>query len=78
MNMGLIDLAGQRFGRLTVIERAENYIQPNGTHKTQYLGRYNNKSEAEQARIDAEQKYFGEYSYENSMKIAEQNEMRKE
>lgn len=28
----LIDLTGQRFGRLTVISRAENYIKPNG-HK---------------------------------------------
>lgn len=26
----LIDLTGQRFGRLTVIERAEDYIRPNG------------------------------------------------
>lgn len=25
-----IDLTGQKFGRLTVLKRAENYISPNG------------------------------------------------
>ncbi len=28
------DLSGQKFGRLTVIRRVENRIQPNGSHKT--------------------------------------------
>ena len=32
-----VDLTGQRFGRLTVIKRAENYISPKGQHQTQWL-----------------------------------------
>lgn len=32
----LIDLTDKKFGRLTVIERAENHIQPNGQHKTMW------------------------------------------
>jgi len=32
----LIDLTGQRFGRLTVIERAEDHIQPTGKHETKW------------------------------------------
>lgn len=32
----LKDLTGQRFGKLIVIERAENYVQPNGQKKTQW------------------------------------------
>lgn len=32
----LEDLTGQVFGRLTVIERAEDYIQPNGKHKPRW------------------------------------------
>ena len=32
-----IDLTGQKIGRLTVIERAENYISPNGQAQTQWL-----------------------------------------
>ena len=35
----LIDLTGRKFGRLTVIKRADDYIQPNGNHKTQWLCR---------------------------------------
>ena len=35
--MKLIDLTGQKFGRLTVIERAENHITNNGCVKTQWL-----------------------------------------
>ena len=31
-----IDLTGQKFGRLTVIERAENKIEPSGHQKTQW------------------------------------------
>lgn len=34
--MKFIDLAGQRFGRLIVIERDEDYIQPNGRHRTMW------------------------------------------
>lgn len=33
------------------------------------LGTYTNKEDAIKARKEAEQKYFGEYSYDNSMKI---------
>ncbi len=32
-----IDLAGQKFGRLTVLRRAENHILPNGKPRTQWL-----------------------------------------
>lgn len=31
------DLTGQIFGRLTVLSPAEDYIQPNGRHRTQWL-----------------------------------------
>lgn len=31
------DLTGKRFGRLVVIERAEDHIQPNGKHQIQWL-----------------------------------------
>lgn len=43
-----------------------------------YLGRFNDFDEAVKVRKKAEEKYFGKHSYDNSMKIAEQNEMRKE
>lgn len=33
----LIDLTGQKFGRLTVINRAKNHTQKNGSVKTQWL-----------------------------------------
>ena len=33
----LIDLTGQRFGRLTVICRADNYIKPNGHKESEWL-----------------------------------------
>lgn len=33
----LVDLTGKKFGRLTVIERAEDYISPKGQHSTQWL-----------------------------------------
>lgn len=32
-----IDLTGQKFGRLTVLKRAENYISPNGGKRAQWL-----------------------------------------
>lgn len=31
------DLTGRKFGRLTVIERAEDYIEPSGRHKVRWL-----------------------------------------
>lgn len=33
----LVDLTGQRFGRLTVIERAENYISPKGKQAPRWI-----------------------------------------
>lgn len=35
--MKLIDLTGQVFGRLTVIKRVDDYIQPSGRHLVQWL-----------------------------------------
>ena len=32
-----IDLTGQKFGRLTVVERAEDYVSPKGNRLTQWL-----------------------------------------
>jgi hypothetical protein len=46
----------------------ESYITID--RKRVYLGRFENKSDAIQARKEAEEKYFGEYSYDNSQKIA--------
>lgn len=34
--MRLIDLTGRKFGRLTVIERVEDYVSPNGKHEIQW------------------------------------------
>ncbi|MBE6943840.1 MAG: hypothetical protein E7453_06220 [Ruminococcaceae bacterium] len=34
-----IDLTGQRFGQLLVIQRVENHIRPNGKHESQWLCR---------------------------------------
>lgn len=42
-------------------------------NKQIHLGYYDNINDAAQARKEAEDKYFGEYSYENSMKLAAQN-----
>lgn len=41
-------------------------------HNYHYLGRYVNFEDAVQARKKAEEKYFGQYSYDNSMKIAKE------
>lgn len=49
----LIDLTGQRFGRLTVIERAEDYIRP--------------KEEAIIARLKAEKEYYGEFAPQRNL-----------
>lgn len=44
-------------------------ITINGSHI--HLGLFTSKEDAIKARIEAEQKYFGEYSYNNSQKISE-------
>ena len=38
-------------------------------HKNIHLGRFTNFEDAVKARKDAEKKYFGEWSYDNSMKL---------
>jgi hypothetical protein len=43
------------------------YIKIN--YKQKELGYYNSFEEAKQARIQAENEYFGEYSYKNSVKF---------
>lgn len=40
--------------------------------KKHTLGSFNNLEDAEKARKEAEEKYFGEYSYDNSMEYAKQ------
>jgi len=45
-------------------------VRINVNKKRYYLGLYDNLDEAIKVRKDAEQKYFGEYSYDNSMKAA--------
>ena len=37
-----------------------------------FLGKFNNKEDAIRIRKQAEEKYFGEYSYDNSMKLLEE------
>lgn len=39
-----------------------------------HIGRFENLEDAIDARIEAENEYFGEYSYDNSMKIGDNNE----
>lgn len=46
--------------------------------KNYYLGRFKDFDEAVKVRKEAEQKYFGEYSYDNSMKLVEQKQCRKD
>lgn len=41
-------------------------------YKDIYLGRYKNFEDAVKARKEAEDKYYGEFSYDNSQKIAQQ------
>lgn len=41
-----------------------------------YLGSFTNKEDAIKVRKEAEEKYFGEYSYDNSMKGDENNEQK--
>lgn len=52
------------------------YIGYNKKHI--HLGYFTNKSDAIKARKDAEEKYFGEYSYDNSMKLSSDNIVREE
>ena len=47
------------------------HIKLNGKHKT--LGRFVKFEDAVKARKEAEEKYFGEYSYDNSMKASVYN-----
>lgn len=42
-------------------------------YKYIHLGTYTNIEDAIKARIEAENKYFGEYSYNNSIKLSEQH-----
>ena len=64
-NKRCLDLIGQRFGRLTVVDRAKNkwlaYIKYQGVQY--WLGEFIDKEDAIQARLDAEKKFFGEYQY---------------
>lgn len=63
------DLTGKKFGRLTVIEQVEDYIGKNGNHIAQWscLGSYENFEDVVCVRKEAEEKYFGKYSYDNSI-----------
>lgn len=45
------------------------YVQIGINGKNKYLGSFENFEDAVKARKDAEEKYFGEFSYENSMII---------
>lgn len=47
-------------------------------YKNIYLGYYDNINDAIAARKIAEDKYFGEYSYSNSMALSEKNKIKKE
>lgn len=37
MSRKIVDLIGQKFGKLTVVKRAEDKIEPNGRHRTMWL-----------------------------------------
>jgi hypothetical protein len=65
------DLTNKRFDRLTVIRQSEDYITPGGMRISQWLCRCDCGNEIEDAittRKEAEEKYFGEFSYDNSMR----------
>lgn len=64
-----IDLTGEIFGRLTVLEYVGKIKNENSwvatariNGKKTNLGRYNNFEDAIIARLKAEKKYFGEFS----------------
>lgn len=67
MNMGLrsTNTSGVTGVRLNVVSNKWT-AQINYEGKTITLGRYDNFDDAVQARKQAEEKYFGEYSYDNS------------
>lgn len=50
------------------------YAQIKVNYKIIHLGSFKTKEEAAKARKQAEEKYFGEWSYDNSQKIANENE----
>lgn len=50
------------------------YAQIKVNYKIIHLGSFKTKEEATEARKQAENKYFGEWSYDNSQKIADENE----
>lgn len=50
-------------------ERKKWRVEIGLNYKNHYIGRYDLFEDAVKARKDAEEKYFGEYSYENSMKM---------
>lgn len=67
------DSLGMTFGRLTVVEYAKDYVEPNGTHRKRCkclceCGGYNSFDEAVSVRKEAERKYFDDFSYDSSMK----------
>lgn len=57
-----LDLTGQRFGKWIA--------QIGYKGKKIYLGSFLKFDDAVKVRKEAEEKYFGEYSYDNSIKIA--------
>lgn len=72
------DLVGQRFGRLLVLEQGEDvYIGKSKTRRRTwfiYGGRYVDYNDAVKARKKLEDKYFGEYNYDNSINTNELEE----
>lgn len=53
------------------LSKWQAYISFN--NKRKYLGVFNNLEDAINARKEAEEKYYGDYSYDNSQKIANKN-----
>ena len=64
-------LIGKVFGRLKVVKQVEDYISPSGVHLTQWLCLCNCEENKQVivVRKEAENKYYGEFSYDNSQKI---------
>ena len=63
-----------------VFDKARNqwraYININ--YKQIYLGRYNSEDDAIKSRKEAEEKYFGEYSYDNSIQQSKKYKIERE